>query len=111
MPGIAVLVAPSHAAVDALVRIAESGELWVRTAAIVACVAKCRRVIVVSADEATSDQLLEWIGTGFLSSGAASTEADVTKAALPFFFAIMLELCILVFFPGIVTWIPTLVMG
>jgi tripartite ATP-independent transporter DctM subunit len=36
---------------------------------------------------------------------------DYTKEALPFFFAIMLELCILVFFPGIVTWIPNMIFG
>jgi tripartite ATP-independent transporter DctM subunit len=36
---------------------------------------------------------------------------DYTRAALPFFFAIMLELCLLVFFPGLVTWIPNLIFG
>ncbi|MDP2790322.1 MAG: TRAP transporter large permease subunit [Rectinemataceae bacterium] len=36
---------------------------------------------------------------------------DYTKAALPFFFAIMLELCLLVFFPGLVTWIPNMIFG
>lgn len=36
---------------------------------------------------------------------------DYTKAALPFFAAIMLELCLLVFFPGLVTWIPNMIFG
>ena len=36
---------------------------------------------------------------------------DYTKAALPFFAAIMLELCLLVFFPGLVTWIPDMIFG
>ncbi len=45
---------------------------------------RCRRVIVVSADDVTSKQMVEWVGTGFLASGAASTEADVSNAALPF---------------------------
>ncbi|HEY3357012.1 MAG TPA: acyltransferase domain-containing protein, partial [Polyangia bacterium] len=45
---------------------------------------RCRRVIVVSADDVTSDRMLEWFGAGFLASGAATTEADVTRAALPF---------------------------
>jgi len=36
---------------------------------------------------------------------------DYTNAALPFFFAIMLELCLLVFFPGLVTWIPNMIFG
>lgn len=36
---------------------------------------------------------------------------EYTKAALPFFFAIMLELCLLVFFPGLVTWIPNMIFG
>ena len=45
---------------------------------------KCRRVIVITADDATSDQLFQWIGTGFLASGAASTEEKVELAALPF---------------------------
>ncbi len=52
-------------------------EDWIRTG-------RCRRVIVVSADNASSDNLLGWIGSGFLASGAAATDDDVTTAALPF---------------------------
>jgi malonyl CoA-acyl carrier protein transacylase len=45
---------------------------------------RCRRVIVVAADDVTSDRLLEWIGAGFLASGAAATDEAVEDAALPF---------------------------
>ena len=45
---------------------------------------RCKRVIVISADDPTNDNISEWILTAFLASGAATTEADVTKAALPF---------------------------
>src|SRR6202011_6125301 len=34
---------------------------------------RCRRVIIVSADDVTSDHLIEWFGAGFLASGAAAT--------------------------------------
>ena len=52
-------------------------EDWLRTG-------RCRRVLVVGGDDITSDNLLEWIGTGFLASGAATTAANVEDAALPF---------------------------
>ena len=52
-------------------------EDWIRSG-------RCRRVIVVAADNATSDNLLGWIGAGFLASGAAATDADVEEAATPF---------------------------
>ena len=45
---------------------------------------RCRRVVVIAADDATSDHLLEWIGSGFLATGAAATDDVVEKAALPF---------------------------
>ncbi|OLS23139.1 MAG: 3-oxoacyl-[acyl-carrier-protein] synthase 2 [Candidatus Heimdallarchaeota archaeon LC_2] len=45
---------------------------------------RCERVIVVGADDPTSDNLLQWIGTGFLILGAASTKEKVEDAALPF---------------------------
>ena len=45
---------------------------------------RCRRVIVLSADSVTSPNLMEWIGTGFLATGAAATDAVVEEAALPF---------------------------
>ncbi|AQZ63239.1 hypothetical protein BKM31_18820 [[Actinomadura] parvosata subsp. kistnae] len=52
-------------------------EDWIRTG-------RCRRVIVISADDATSDTLLPWIGSGFLASGAAATDDVVEDAATPF---------------------------
>src|SRR6266508_4049755 len=52
-------------------------EDWIRAG-------RCRRVIVVSADDATSDALLPWLGSGFLASGAAATDDVVEEAATPF---------------------------
>jgi malonyl CoA-acyl carrier protein transacylase len=52
-------------------------EDWIRTG-------RCRRVIVVAADNVTGDALLEWVGAGFLSLGAAATDDRVEEAALPF---------------------------
>jgi acyl transferase domain-containing protein/NAD(P)-dependent dehydrogenase (short-subunit alcohol dehydrogenase family)/acyl carrier protein len=52
-------------------------EDWIRAG-------RCRRVIVVSADNVTSDHLMEWIGAGFLATGAAATDEAVEEAALPF---------------------------
>ena len=45
---------------------------------------RCRRVVIVAADDATSDDLLGWLGAGFLATGAAATDEDVAEAALPF---------------------------
>ncbi|HET9442061.1 MAG TPA: beta-ketoacyl synthase N-terminal-like domain-containing protein, partial [Acidimicrobiales bacterium] len=45
---------------------------------------RCRRVVVVAGDDVTSDHLLEWMGAGFLASGAAATDEVVEEAALPF---------------------------
>ena len=47
-------------------------------------VGRCDRVIVVGADDVTSENLLEWIGAGFMAAGAATTTAEVENAALPF---------------------------
>ena len=52
-------------------------EDWIRTG-------RCRRVIVIAADNPTSDNLMEWIGAGFLATGAAATDDKVEEAALPF---------------------------
>lgn len=52
-------------------------EDWLRTG-------RARRVLVVGADDVTSDNLMEWIGSGFLASGAATTAANVEEGALPF---------------------------
>jgi len=45
---------------------------------------RCRRVIVISADDVTSDHLIDWMGAGFLASGAAATDEVVADAAVPF---------------------------
>ena len=42
------------------------------------------RVLIIGADDVTNDELLEWIGSGFLAAGAATTQDDVKEAALPF---------------------------
>ena len=52
-------------------------EDWIRSG-------RCRRVLVISGDEATSPHLLDWIGAGFLALGAAATDDQVEEAALPF---------------------------
>ncbi len=52
-------------------------EDWIRAG-------RCRRAVIVAADDATSDVLLPWVGSGFLASGAAATDEDVEKAATPF---------------------------
>lgn len=45
---------------------------------------RCERVIVIGADDPSSQNLLQWIGTGFLVLDAASTEEKIENAALPF---------------------------
>ncbi len=45
---------------------------------------RCRRVVIISADDVTSDNLIEWMGAGFLASGAAATDEKVEDAAIPF---------------------------
>jgi len=52
-------------------------EDWIRTG-------RCRRVIVVAADDITTDHLIDWMGAGFLASGAAATDEVVEEAAIPF---------------------------
>ena len=45
---------------------------------------RCSRVIVLSADDITTDNLFGWFGAGFLASGAAATDENAEQAALPF---------------------------
>ena len=52
-------------------------EDWIRAG-------RCRRVIIISADDVTSDNMVEWFGAGFLASGAAATDEVVEEAAVPF---------------------------
>ncbi len=52
-------------------------EDWIRSG-------RCRRVIVLGADDVTSENLMGWVGAGFLATGAAATDDKVDEAALPF---------------------------
>ncbi len=52
-------------------------EDWIRAG-------RCRRVVIIASDDATTDEMLGWIGAGFLASGAAATDENVEDAALPF---------------------------
>jgi 3-oxoacyl-(acyl-carrier-protein) synthase len=52
-------------------------EDWIRAG-------RCRRVVIVTADDVTSDSMLGWFGAGFLASGAAATDDVVEDAAIPF---------------------------
>ncbi|MGE5346353.1 MAG: beta-ketoacyl synthase N-terminal-like domain-containing protein, partial [Acidithiobacillales bacterium] len=52
-------------------------EDWIRSG-------RCRRVLVIGADDVTSERLLPWIGAGFLATGAAAIDDRVEEAALPF---------------------------
>ena len=52
-------------------------EDWIRAG-------RCRRVLIVAADDATSDTMMGWVGAGFLATGAAATDEVVEEAALPF---------------------------
>jgi len=45
---------------------------------------RCKRVIILGADNPTSNTTLEWIAAGFLAIGAASIKEKVEDAALPF---------------------------
>ncbi|MGC8602261.1 MAG: SDR family NAD(P)-dependent oxidoreductase [Desulfomonilaceae bacterium] len=50
---------------------------WIRTG-------QAKRVIVIAADDVAGTRLFPWIGSGFLAVGAATTNANVNEAALPF---------------------------
>lgn len=45
---------------------------------------RCKRVIVITADNVTSKNLFQWIGAGFIASGAATTKSRWEDAVLPF---------------------------
>jgi acyl transferase domain-containing protein/NAD(P)-dependent dehydrogenase (short-subunit alcohol dehydrogenase family)/acyl carrier protein len=45
---------------------------------------RVKRMIIVGADDPTSKTNLPYLGAGFLCTGAATNEADLYKAALPF---------------------------
>ncbi|TLN22224.1 acyltransferase domain-containing protein, partial [bacterium] len=52
-------------------------EDWIRTG-------RCRRVVVISGDDVTDGNLVNWVGTGLLATGATTTEENLRLAALPF---------------------------
>ncbi|MFZ0546262.1 MAG: SDR family NAD(P)-dependent oxidoreductase [Candidatus Promineifilaceae bacterium] len=52
-------------------------EDWIRSG-------RCRRVVVIAADDVTGDNLMEWVGAGFLAVGAVTTNDRLEEAALPF---------------------------
>jgi 3-oxoacyl-(acyl-carrier-protein) synthase len=52
-------------------------EDWIRTR-------RCQRVLVIAADNPTSPNLLPYLGTGFLTLGAATICGRVSDAAVPF---------------------------
>ena len=66
-----------NAACSSTTQAVSIAEDWIRTG-------RCKRVIVVAADDVTNEEMLEWIGSGFLAVGAATTKDKVEEAALPF---------------------------
>ena len=42
------------------------------------------RVIVIAGDDVTNENLMQWIGSGLLATGATTTEERLDRAALPF---------------------------
>jgi acyl transferase domain-containing protein/NAD(P)-dependent dehydrogenase (short-subunit alcohol dehydrogenase family) len=52
-------------------------EDWIRAG-------RCRRVIIIAADDVTGEDLMEWIGSSLLATGAAATDEAVEDAAIPF---------------------------
>ncbi|MFW3145617.1 MAG: beta-ketoacyl synthase N-terminal-like domain-containing protein [Thermoplasmatota archaeon] len=45
---------------------------------------RCKRVLVLGADDPSSPVSLEWFGSSLLALGALTNEKDVTQAAIPF---------------------------
>ncbi len=68
------LVSSACASTTLAIGIAED---WIR-------VGRCKRVIVVGGENATSQRQNQWIGSGFLSLGAATIKKRVSEAAKPF---------------------------
>ncbi|OGS53207.1 MAG: hypothetical protein A3J79_14290, partial [Elusimicrobia bacterium RIFOXYB2_FULL_62_6] len=54
-----------------------TAECWLRTG-------KCKRVVVIAADDITNEVTQAWTMPGFLASGTASTKENISDAALPF---------------------------
>ena len=72
--GPAIHLSAACASTTQAVHVAES---WIRSG-------KCKRVVVIAADDITNEILQEWTMPGFLAAGTATTKEDVREAALPF---------------------------
>ncbi len=68
------LVSSACASTTLAIGIAED---WIR-------VGRCKRVLVVGGENATSDSQNQWVGSGFLALGAATIKKRVSEAAKPF---------------------------
>jgi 3-oxoacyl-(acyl-carrier-protein) synthase/acyl carrier protein/NAD(P)-dependent dehydrogenase (short-subunit alcohol dehydrogenase family) len=68
------LVSSACASTTLAIGIAED---WIR-------VGRCKRVLVVGGENATSDLQNQWVGSGFLALGAATIKKRVSEAAKPF---------------------------
>ncbi|MCA1784824.1 MAG: phosphopantetheine-binding protein, partial [Desulfobacteraceae bacterium] len=68
------LVSSACASTTLAIGIAED---WIRTG-------RCKRVLVVGGENATSTQQNQWVGSGFLALGAATIKKRVSEAAKPF---------------------------
>ena len=72
--GPAIHISAACASTTQAVHLAES---WIRAG-------KCKRVVVIAADDITNETLQQWTMPGFLASGTATTKENVSEAALPF---------------------------
>jgi len=68
------LVSSACASTTLAIGIAED---WIRTG-------RCKRVLVVGGENATSPRQGQWVGSGFLALGAATIKKRVSEAAKPF---------------------------
>ncbi|WP_022667713.1 type I polyketide synthase [Desulfospira joergensenii] len=68
------LVSSACASTTLAIGIAED---WIR-------VGRCKRVLVVGGENATSSRQTQWVGSGFLALGAATIKKRVSEAAKPF---------------------------
>ncbi len=68
------LVSSACASTTLAIGIAED---WIR-------VGRCKRVLVIGGENATSQQQNEWVGSGFLALGAATIKKRVSEGAKPF---------------------------
>jgi acyl transferase domain-containing protein/NAD(P)H-dependent flavin oxidoreductase YrpB (nitropropane dioxygenase family)/acyl carrier protein/NAD(P)-dependent dehydrogenase (short-subunit alcohol dehydrogenase family) len=68
------LVSSACASTTLAIGIAED---WIRTG-------RCKRVLVVGGENATSPRQNQWVGSGFLALGAATIKKRVSEAAKPF---------------------------